>query len=120
MRHPADFAPSAPWSRMFIGGWSSRNKEVQKSNEIAAERHLKSQNLSPGELLALNPRNFQISNNDITLVELKKGVPSLYYLKFHRIVSERKLSRDFTIHKDQAPEIRQLLVKVFPAKFKAE
>ena len=55
IRHPANVASSASWTRMFIGGLGSRRKEDQKLNEIAAERHDKSQKLSPDELLALNP-----------------------------------------------------------------
>jgi hypothetical protein len=120
IRHPVDIKPSASWSRLFIGGWGSRGKEEQEFNEIAAERHHKSQNLSPDELLALNPLNFQISNNDITLIELKRDISHLYHIKFQCKVTGRKLLTDFTIHKDQNQETRQLLTKAFPVKFKPD
>ena len=120
IQHPTDVAPSVFWSRMFIGGWGSRRKKEQEFNEIAAERHRKSQNLSPDELLELNPLNFQISNDDITLIELKSDISYLYHIKFHFNVSGRKLTRDFTIHKDQVQEMRQLLANNFPTKFKPD
>ena len=120
IRHPSDVASQASWSRIFIGDLGSRHKEEQESDKIAAQRHSNSQNLSPDELLALHPRNFQISNNDINLIELKRGILGLYHLKFHCIISDRKLSRDFTIHKDQVQEFILLLRKTFPSKFKPE
>ena len=118
IRHPTDIMPSASWSRLFIGGWGSRSKEEQEFNEIAAEWHRKSQNLSRDELFASNPLNLRISNNNITLIELKRDISHLCHIKFQYNVTGRKLLTDFTIHKDQNQETRQLLTKAFPVKFK--
>jgi hypothetical protein len=120
IRHPSDVASLASWSSLFIGGWGSRRKEEQEFEEIASERHGKSKNMSPDELLASNPHNFQISNKDITAIELKKGLSNMYHIKLQLNVPGKKLRRDFMVPKDQLQETIQLLTKAFPAKFKPD
>jgi len=120
IRGPDNVTPSASLSTLFIGSWGLKRKEKRKQDEIVAEQHRKSQSLSPDELLALNPsENFQISNNDIDSIEIKRDILLLYHIKFQVNVSGRKLSRSFNIKKDQFQETKQLLTKTFPAKFKA-
>jgi hypothetical protein len=120
IRHPSDVASSASWSSLFVGGWGLRRKEEQQFEEIASERHGQSKNMSPGELLASNPHNFQISNNDITAIELKKGLSNMYHIKLQFNVPGKKLRRDFMVQKDQIQETILLLTKAFPAKFKPD
>jgi hypothetical protein len=76
--------------------------------------------MSPDELLASNPHNFQISNKDITAIELKKGLSNMYHIKLQLNVPGKKLRRDFMVPKDQLQETIQLLTKAFPAKFKPD
>jgi hypothetical protein len=120
IRHPADVKSSASWSSLFIGGWGAKRKEELEFEEIVSERHDKSKNMSPDELFASNPHNFQISNNDITAIELKKGLSNMYHIKLQFNAAGRKLRRDFMVHKDQVQETILLLSKVFPAKFKPD
>ena len=120
MRQPGNVTASASLSTLFIGSWGSKRKEERKQDEKTAGQYRKSQSLSPDELLALNPNNnFQISNNDIDSIEIKRDIFLSYHITFQVSVSGRKVSRSFTIKKDQVQEAKQLLTRIFSAKFKA-
>jgi hypothetical protein len=120
IQHPGDIIPTTSWFTVFIGSWGTRHKEQEQRDEIAAERHRKTRNLSPDELLAKSPRNSQIRFKDITTIEIKRNIFFQYSLRFVLTVDGKRRTINFGLNKDHATEARQLLQNLLPSKFKGK
>lgn len=119
VRTPGDVIPTTSWFSIFISSRGARRKEDKQRDEIAADRHRKSRNLSPDELLARSDHNFEMKNSNIVSIQMKRNIAGRYNIKFHLNISGRKLSRNFSIEKGQVPEAKQLFTRVFQEKFTA-
>jgi hypothetical protein len=118
IRDPGDVMPAISWFTIFVPNYSARKKENREREEIAAERRRKARTLNLDELIARNPNtNFQISNDDVINVMIKKDIFRQSHLKINFNVSGRILSKDFTIDKNHVLEAKQILSKALPTKF---
>jgi hypothetical protein len=116
MRHPADvpYQFTHMWRTIFFGDSLSMRKEQTERDKIAQTRHDTSQGLSPDELVAASPMNFDIRYRDIASAEITHRLFQ-WRLRFHvSRPSADKRAISFTLSQKQVPEARRLLEKVLP------
>jgi len=117
IQSPADALYVPSWFNLYVSSWGAKREEQRKLEEAAATRRRKLRNMSPDELIAKDPNNFEIRYENVVSVELKRMfLSSRYCLRFKVNMGGIRV-RDFTLQKEQVSGARELLLKILPQKY---
>jgi hypothetical protein len=117
IQHPGevtDSASSFSWQNIFLGNTISKRKEQNDINRLADERRSKNKTMTPSQLAACHPANYEIRYKSIANLEIKTGILGSS-LKITHTDAANSI-RSFGLTKKQAQEVRPLLQLVLPSK----
>jgi hypothetical protein len=114
IRHPGDLQNSVSWQTFLFGSWISRRTEQFEQDKLADQRHNQTHHLTPSELLAQNPRNFEISKNTINSIKITHKLFQ-WQLVFHVSHPETVRRTRFSLSQIQASEARRLADLFLPS-----
>lgn len=116
IQHPNDFRYRLTLKEFFFGHMLAKRAERFKRMELAQERRHRLQAKPISELVTLHHSNFEIRYNEITSVEITRGLfqPQLK-LDTSKLPTTKQIIR-FTIPKSQITEAQRLLRLVLASK----
>ncbi len=112
----AEIRASTVWQNLILGNSFSKRRERSESLRLAEERRNKRKTMTPSQLAACDQSNFEISYDSVSRVDIKSGL-----LETRLKITPADPARNtvnFGLSKQQAAELRPLLEKVLPSKFK--
>jgi hypothetical protein len=121
IRHPedvVDYQTSLSFQNLFFGNAAKKRKEQDTINHLADERRQKYQTLTPSQLSASHPGNYEISYDSIASIEIKTGFLETHLKICHADHTRR--DRSFGLSKKQVAEAHSLLELVIPSKIKRQ
>jgi hypothetical protein len=114
IRHPGDFQGSISWQTFLFGSWISRRTEQFEQDKLSEQRRNQSHHFMPAELLAQNPRNFEIPKNTINSIKITHKLFQ-WQLVFHVSNPETVRRTRFSLNQIQVPEARRLADLFLPS-----
>lgn len=121
IQHPEDtrsYQSAYSLGSIMLGSLAFKRKEQQEQYRISDERRESITKLTPEELLKSSEYNFEIKYDQVTSVQISRG---LIETKLKFMIQNDKLGmlqRIFTMPKKQIPEARNLLEQVLKSKIK--
>jgi len=116
IQHPQDVSTSPGMAELFLGRWLANRREQAERAKLAENRRQACQDMKLDQVLARDPRNFQLPYGDIVSVRVGKGLLGADIV-FHITPSEGD-SRQLRLFlaKNQVHEANRLLGQAIPLK----